>query len=221
MTRIATSILLIGILASTNLGGGGLAASESQDVAPRTLVHAPSHVAQEETTAQGAEPSGIAEPHGISGATTDQSAAITWAIGRYAEAGLELPTLAIVVHPTSDGCGGNRGQYRVASGSDVIDLCDTSVPVILHELAHAWTAHHASGEARAAFLGYVGLDAWSGSDVPYDERGTERAAQTMSLCLAERPLTPIDASRYASYLEGYEILTGLTSPRVASTHAGD
>jgi len=158
---------------------------------------------------------------GIAGATTGQVEAIAWAIERYAEAGLELPPLTVIVHPSRDDCDGNRGQYHIVGNVDVVDLCDTSVPVILHELAHAWTAHHASEEARAAFLGYVGLDAWSGSDVPYDERGTERAAQTMSLCLAERPLTPIDASRYASYLEGYEILTGLTSPRVASTDASD
>jgi hypothetical protein len=215
MTRLATSILLIGVLASVNLGGGGLAAPESEEVVPVTLVLVHSLGRQEKTTAIAADSSGI------SGATTDQLAAITWAIGRFAEAGLELPALAVVVHPTSDGCGGNRGQYHVVSGADVIDLCDTSTPVILHELAHAWAAHHASDEARTAFLEHVGLAAWSGNDVPYDERGTERAAQTMSLCLAERALSPIDANRYATYLEGYEILTGLSSPRVASTLAGD
>lgn len=215
MTRIAASVLLIGILVAANLGVRGLAASEAGDVVPRALVHVHSPVTQAETTAK------VEDPSGISGATTDQSAAITWAIGRYAEAGLELPLLAIVVHPTSDGCGGNRGQYHVVASADVIDLCDTSTPVILHELAHAWTAHHASGEARTAFLEHEGLAAWSGNDVPYDERGTERAAQMMSLCLAERALSPIDATRYAHYLEGYEILTGMTSPRVASTAASN
>ncbi len=37
----------------------------------------------------------------------------------------------------------------------------------------------------------------------------------MSLCLAERPLSAEDALRYGAYLEGYEILTGRPSPRLA------
>jgi hypothetical protein len=185
MTRIATIVLLLGLVLSSRVVEAGATAP------------------------------------GIAGANPEQVDAITWAIQRYAEAGLELPALAIVVHPTSDGCGGNRGQYHIVGNADVVDLCDTSDPVILHELAHAWAAHQASDQTKAAFLAFEGLQAWSGSDIPYDDRGTEHAAQTMSLCLAERPLTPIDAGRYANYLEGYEILTGMTSPRVASTPAGD
>jgi hypothetical protein len=36
----------------------------------------------------------------------------------------------------------------------------------------------------------------------------------MSLCLAERSLSDGEASRYVKYLDGYEILTGMPSPRL-------
>ena len=155
-----------------------------------------------------------AEP-GVTGATAEEAAVIMWALDRYAEAGLELPPLAIEVHDSPRGCEGNRGIYLRDAVVDIIHLCDTSAPIVLHELAHAWTAHHTSDDVRDAFMEHEGVTQWAGAAVPYDERGTERASRTMSLCLAERPLSADDALRYASYLDGYEILTGRPSPRLA------
>jgi len=163
----------------------------------------------------------LATEPGITGATAEQATVITWALERYAQAGLELPPLVIEVHDSSEECEGNRGIYFRDGMVDIIHLCDTSTPVVLHELAHAWTAHHTSDDVRDAFLEHEGVAHWAGATVPYDERGTERASRTMSLCLAERPLSAEDALHYAGYLDGYEILTGHPSPRLVPSATSD
>jgi hypothetical protein len=212
MTRITTIALTIIALMSI---GVRVDVSESEPGDPSP--HAP----MTQRTIRETSPSGIpavepvATEPGVTGATPEQAIVITWALDRYAQAGLELPPLVIEVHDSSDGCQGNRGIYVRDGLGDVIHLCDTSTPVVLHELAHAWTEHHTSDEVRNAFLEHEGLTDWAGADVPYGERGTERASQTMSLCLAERPLSADDALRYGAYLDGYEILTGRPSPRLA------
>ena len=211
MTRIGTIVLMIILLAPS---GSATGITESARHAPVTAAQAPEPSAAISTAPTEHPATADAVLPGVIGATDDQASTIEWAIGRYAEAGLDLPPLAIEVHPSPEGGQGNRGIYVSNHPVDIIHLCDVSTPVVLHELAHAWTAHHASPEVRGAFLAHEGLAHWSGATVPYDERGTERASQTMSLCLAERPLSDSDASRYGKYLEGYEILTGLPSPRL-------
>lgn len=212
MTRIGTIALMIILLAPS---GSATGITESTRHATVRATHALDHpvVVGTVSTEHPATAADAVLP-GVIGATDDQASVIEWALGRYAEAGLDLPPLAIEVHGSAEGCQGNRGIYVSNHPVDIVHLCDVSTPVVLHELAHAWTSHRTSENVRGAFLDHEGLAHWSGATVPYDERGTERASQTMSLCLAERPLSDAEASRYVKYLDGYEILTGLPSPRL-------
>jgi len=216
MHRIASVVLVIGLMVGLDLGVGAAPPSPGHDGASQDVSDV-SLPLRDTPTVQTSRESGVAPAvahPGVYGASIDQREAIAWAIARYAEAGLELPGMVVVVHGSSDGCDGNRGLHRYVDGLDIVDLCDTAVPVILHELAHVWTSHSTSDSVRASFLLHEGLDRWSGTEVPYDERGTERASQTLSICLAARPLSPEEAAHYGKYLDGYEILTGSRSPRM-------
>lgn len=83
----------------------------------------------------------------------DQREVVAWAVGRYVEAGLELPDLEISFPVT---CGGKAGRYLV--GQNTIELCRPHRKLVLHELAHAWDDN--SSLDRPAFLKERGLEHW-------------------------------------------------------------
>jgi hypothetical protein len=154
------------------------------------------------------------DEEGIHGATAREVASIRRALRRFDEAGLDLAPIMIEVQRGVAGCEGNRGLYVRGSGIDRIQLCDVTMPIILHELAHAWEAGSMRDEVRLAFLERLGLTTWSSPDVPWSERGAEQAAMTISFGLAERPLDAFGASVHADSLAAYELLTGRPSPRL-------
>lgn len=82
------------------------------------------------------------------------------------------------------GCWGNNGLYRSGGEVERIDICHVSEFVILHELAHAWDFNNSTEEARSGFLEATGLTHWSGEDVPWLDRGAERAANVVAMTLA-------------------------------------
>ena len=78
---------------------------------------------------------------------------VDWAVERYLEARLQLPDLQISF-PVA--CGGKAGRYYVGQG--VVELCNPTKVLVLHEFAHAWD--DGSPVDRDEFLERRGLDHW-------------------------------------------------------------
>ena len=151
--------------------------------------------------------------------TARQRAVVGWALGRYREAGLDLPALDIYFHADPSGCGGNSGLYLAGR----LDVCagDQDTPyvrkTIVHELAHAWADRNVTAEVRAAFLQARGLPTWDDRDEPWGLRGAEQAAEVIAWAIGPglEPLIPGHPT--ADELStSYRILTGETPPHLPS-----
>ncbi|MGH2539025.1 MAG: hypothetical protein ACRDGK_00725, partial [Actinomycetota bacterium] len=87
----------------------------------------------------------------------------SWAVGRFGEAGLEIPPTEVHFHADDRGCSGYLGFTQ----ADRVDLCVRlemeAGPrrLVLHELAHAWAASFLDDECRGRFLELRGLHAWA------------------------------------------------------------
>ena len=128
-------------------------------------------------------------------AWTDQ---VTWGIGRFAAAGLELPSrLAVEVHEDDAACHGNSGRYEPGE-SPVVHLCAAVEPgsrvarlITLHELAHAWAETQLGPDERDAFLNVRHLDVWIDGDVEPYLWGAEHAAEVVSWGLMDEEVSII------------------------------
>jgi hypothetical protein len=149
----------------------------------------------------------------VVGANAEQAEMVDEAIASFDEAGLEVPALQIEFYGLVENCEGNEGLYLAAARNpgattDRITICKRGQLVILHELAHAWTQHHASDDTRAAFTDHWGLDNWNSADDAWGERAGERAAHTIAFTLKQAEAT--DNESVLRYICGYELLTGST-----------
>lgn len=137
---------------------------------------------------------------------------VAWAVGRFRLAGLTLPPLQVRYHADTTGCAGFYGLYRgVVDGRHHIDMCTPSELHLLHELAHAWAANGVTDEVRAAFLGVRGLEAWSGEDVAWGDRGSEHAASILAWGVADRDFaipSTTAGDTHESLVAAFEVLTG-------------
>jgi hypothetical protein len=141
----------------------------------------------------------------------DQRRVVEWAVARYAEAGLQLPDLAISFPVT---CGGKAGRYLV--GRNTIELCRPHRKLVLHELAHAWDDN--SSLDRVAFLRKRGLDDWyEQPGQRSNESGGEQLALVLTWGLMDIDIThPVAESAELPIDEGRRQLPGLAdgTPRV-------
>ncbi|NHZ70033.1 MAG: hypothetical protein GWP18_00150 [Proteobacteria bacterium] len=149
----------------------------------------------------------------VIGANADQTDSIDRALLRFELAGIPLPPLDIEVHPSRDGCRDHDGLFTPRDGRDRLDLCTESQLILLHELGHAWDVNFATDRVRRTLLDSWGVDAWSGIDIPYRERGSEKAATLIALALIDLPLNGSDAVASREMLIRFELLTGVPSPR--------
>lgn len=150
-------------------------------------------------------------------------ALVDWATDRYREAGLSLPTIRLSFHADSSPCEGARGGHRLEEDVSRVYICVTELGAtralkvkrtLLHEFAHAWDHHSLTDDIRAAFMELHGLDGWT-FDVPYEERGSEHAAEAITWGLLDRPImfgefgepTPWETQHL-----GYLTLTGAEPP---------
>ncbi len=124
----------------------------------------------------GAGPTGPASD--LSHLTTEQARVVVWAEGRFAEAGLELPTIPYRFHDHEDGCDGQRGIYRIRTG--MVEMCTTLEKVMLHEMAHAWAEANMTARDKAEFVARRGLPTWGSRKFPWEERGTEHVAEILA-----------------------------------------
>lgn len=168
-----------------------LAEANTDTRAPRTRAENP--VIREDTTST---PTGalqqaqVVRGTRIYANTDDQLREALWALDRYTEAGLDLPTLTIRLHNSNEPCGGHAGVYRIEDGTDTIDICNEARWTILHELAHAWAHENLTDADRDAFVALQGLETWSSPEIAWKDRGTEQAADLIAWKLSDSTHIP-------------------------------
>jgi hypothetical protein len=167
MTNRTNSATLLRLAAVIVVGAGWLtAAARIDDTAPAE----PRTVGQSQTPTRsrfGHTPNltYVDEP------TVVQRETISWAVGRFAAAGLQLPDLDIRFPVFCDGKG---AIYHV--GRAAIDFCRVNRKNVLHELAHAWDDTSGAVD-RDGFMTLRGVSVWFGGlDVPASEQGSEHLA---------------------------------------------
>lgn len=136
---------------------------------------------------------------------------LDWAMARFEAAGLDLPPVQVSFHSDLYACAGHRGLLRGFSDIALIDVCDPTRHVILHELAHAWLAYTIGSSTKAAVLEYWELETWSNSSVPWTDRGSEKAATALAFSLGNLPSDP--SPSLLRYLCSYELITGRPFPQ--------
>lgn len=149
---------------------------------------------------------------GIYGADPEFTAVIESAIDRFDSVGLTLPELRVYYHHDPSGCPGATAQFNQDGSGTRVDLCTQVAYTLLHELAHAWEYHTMSDATRQAYLDLTGLPTWADPDVDWADRGIESAATTIAWGLLETPIT--NPAAFADELHSFELLTGITSPRI-------
>jgi hypothetical protein len=154
--------------------------------------------------------------HSAEGFSHAQVALIDWAIGLYADAGLELPPLEFVRYPTRDSCRGARGLYTGSRSPATIRICMPEAgrfaeSLFLHEVAHAWDAYALTDRRREALLELRNLEQWwDDGSAPWHTYGAEHAAQILVWGLIGRPIriATISHTSCADLRAGYVLLTG-------------
>jgi hypothetical protein len=154
--------------------------------------------------------------YSATGFSDAQVALIDWAIGLYADAGLELPPLEFVHYATREPCRGARGFYAGGRSPATIRICMPEAGpfaevLFLHEIAHAWDAYALTDHRREAFLERRNLEKWwDDSSTPWHMYGAEQAAQILVWGLIDRPISiaTIPDAGCADLRVGYVLLTG-------------
>ena len=154
MTNRTYHSSLISVAALVVVATGSVVAAQRLDASapPKAPVHAP-HLTY------------IDEP------TAAQRETISWAVGRFVAAGMQLPDLDVRFPVFCDGKG---AVYHVGESS--IDFCRVYRKNVLHEFAHAWDDTSGAVD-RAGFMKLRGVSVWFGGlDVPFADQGSEHLA---------------------------------------------
>lgn len=146
------------------------------------------------------------------GATPAQADKMRWAISRFGDVGLELPSLDVTF---AQGCQERFGAWgRIYTDSTPpwrIEVCTTAA--YLHELAHAWDFWNLTDTDRRMFLDLRDLDAWQGNDIPWEERGQEELASLVARVVGQGVDNYHSADRQTD-LDHFEQITGVPVPVV-------
>lgn len=140
--------------------------------------------------------------------TREQHDIAEWALGRFEEAGLELPPLDIYLHSDREGCNGLFGFHSITdAGDQAVHSCGT-VFTLLHELGHAWDHHQLDDETRDRFLEKAQAETWHADE--WLLSGSEHAANVIAWGLVNERINqtrtrPYD---YTSMLGAFNLLTG-------------
>ncbi len=118
-----------------------------------------------------------------------------WALGRYRQAGLELPNLDLYFHNNNKPCKGYSALHNRTETGSLINVCSTNRTrklenTLLHELGHAWAAYNLTDDQRRAFVEHQGLTTWYDTDTDWNERGTEHAAEVVAWGVGEKQWQP-------------------------------
>jgi len=152
----------------------------------------------------------------VVGAGLPELARLDEATARFDRNNLELPSLEVVFSANEADCKGHFGLFQRQFSPWRIMICSELDFVLTHELAHAWLASTLDDERQTEFVEFQGLEAWSGSDLEWDERGVEHAAFVMQQNLMTAKPAP-QSRTWQQRIAGFELLTGLPSPRATAT----
>lgn len=151
----------------------------------------------------------------LNGATLDEADRMQWAIDRFLDSGLDLPSLDI--HFAQD-CQERFGAWgSIQWGSTTpwrVEVCTTGV--YLHELAHAWDRWNLTDADRRMYLDLRGLDAWQGRDLTWVQRGEEDLAWLVARILG-RGVNRYRSKDTQTDLDHFELMTGISVPIVRTT----
>ncbi len=128
-------------------------------------------------------------------------------------AGFQLPAMTIHVYPNNLGCDGLSGRFNNDGSGTMVELCSMHRFWLLHEFAHAWTYNNLSDDDRIEFMDYHGLEAWNSKAIDWADRGMEVAAETIAKGLLDSDLPEWQLDEAPALAAGYQILTGMKSPR--------
>jgi hypothetical protein len=132
----------------------------------------------------------------LGGASPALEELLRWGLGRFSAVGLEPPAISRVQFSWATGrCAGVGGRTHLDEAGVELLLCfderqvcgDASCAsatlsariTLLHELAHAWAFTHMDEPAIRSYLDRSRAPAWYAADLPWEERGVERAAETL------------------------------------------
>ncbi len=158
----------------------------------------------------------------VGGARPADRAAVRWAVGRYAAAGLRLPRASIRFGPAAGERGSELGTALATRAGVAITISSRARScqlllrrTVIHELAHAWLFDHVGKLREAAFDAVRGLRAWDSTRLPWDRRGVEQAAEVMTWGVMRPPsfvlmLTNDDRD---ALVAAYRTLVGAVPPR--------
>ena len=146
-------------------------------------------------TKDGEPPLSVGVEHTFTFRTNSDADLADWALGQFDRAGLDLPPLAVAFHDDREPCGGHFGLYRTGDPARV-DMCGfnwdrfvvTAKKTLLHELGHAWSQHILSDEERDRFLALRDLDTWGDDRFPWEEQGSEQAAEIIAWALMDQEI---------------------------------
>ena len=140
-----------------------------------------------------------------------------WALEQFDRSGLVLPPLTIAFHDDREDCGGHFGLFRAGEPAHV-DICGfnrdrfvvTARKTVLHELGHAWTAHTLDEQDRQAFLILRNLSTWGDDEFPWNEQGSEQAAEIIAWALMDQEvqLATMSSTHPQALADAYLELTG-------------
>jgi hypothetical protein len=148
---------------------------------------------------------------------------VEWAFELFADHGLAQPVVTtLAFDPHAEICEDYRGYFEAPTAAIVVCF-DASTTVLgtdtalhpgeqrllLHELAHAWTARNLGAERQQQFIDLMGATSWNSLDDRAHRRGIELAAETFVWALTDGEVVPrMIASREAAQLQaGFDVLT--------------
>lgn len=205
---LASTLVVSGIGALTP-GGAGAAIDTPTQTSTTTTAPARQESTALATTTTAAPASEIHAPI-INTENDEQLELVTWALGRFEEAGLELPPLTINAHSDRADCNGLNGYLKHSEGGKyVVHSCGNDF-TLLHELAHAWDKHSLDDGTRDEFLepAFSQATTWNNNDNWY-LAGGEHAANVIAWGLLEERInqTRTRPNDTDSMLDGFKILT--------------
>ena len=158
---------------------------------------APSNAFSAETARLAAEETTSGTPPSYT-PTDEEQTLVEWAKERFADAGLELPSITVRFDPTRELCRGNEGLYGYDGASEhLVGICirdsDSFAAqlerrrTLLHEFAHVWDTVNLTTDDRDRLNRSFGTRTWYSKDPGWTERGAEQFAEMFVLGLLDQP----------------------------------
>lgn len=121
----------------------------------------------------------LAGPVTHSGFSPEEERIVASAIARFEAASLDLPLTHVRKITLEDRCQ-PRGKALNIWPVKVAKICVVQEDVVVHELAHAWTFVHLSGDDRLDFALRRGTPTWRSREHPWMDRASEHAADIIT-----------------------------------------